>query len=92
MLFDLEALFKIWCLGLRGYVHRSVYKFELLLVICTTLHIIPQLYRTHMTYFQVSHCTLLVVTVSRTKLAPYLNMSIELRVDPGFLAVSPQVT
>jgi len=53
VVFDLEALFKIWCLGLRGYVHRSVHKFELLLVICTTLHIIPQLYRTHMTYFQV---------------------------------------
>jgi len=54
VVFDLEALFKIWCLGLRGYVRRSVHKFELLLVVCTTLHLIPQLFRTHMTYFQAS--------------------------------------
>ena len=52
-LFDLEALFKIWCLGIHGYWRRSAHKFELLLVITTTLHIIPVLYRTQVTYFQV---------------------------------------
>lgn len=52
-LFDLEAVFKIWCLGFHGYFKRSVHKFELLLVICTTLHIIPVFYRTQFTYFQV---------------------------------------
>ncbi|XP_052214873.1 sodium leak channel NALCN-like isoform X2 [Dreissena polymorpha] len=53
LLFDLEAVFKIWCLGLRGYWRRSLHKFELSLVIGTTLHIIPGWYRTELTYFQV---------------------------------------
>nr|XP_037877806.1 sodium leak channel non-selective protein isoform X4 [Bombyx mori] len=50
---DLEALLKIWCLGLKGYFKHSVHKFELLLAIGTTLHIIPQLYMSAFTYFQV---------------------------------------
>jgi sodium leak channel non-selective protein len=65
VLFDLEALFKIWCLSFHGYFRRSVHKFELLLAITTTFHVAPILYglssgadgpffyRTHMTYFQV---------------------------------------
>ncbi|XP_053403059.1 sodium leak channel NALCN-like [Mercenaria mercenaria] len=53
LLFDLEAIFKIWCLGFRGYWRRSLHKFELCLVIGTTLHIIPAWYRTQLTYFQV---------------------------------------
>lgn len=52
-LFDLEALFKIWCLGLNGYFRRSIHKFELTLALCTSLHIIPTFYRTQCTYFQV---------------------------------------
>ncbi|RZF45942.1 hypothetical protein LSTR_LSTR008319 [Laodelphax striatellus] len=52
ILLDLEALFKIWCLGFRGYVKHSYHKFELLLVIGTTLHIIPSLYLSGLTYFQ----------------------------------------
>ena len=52
-LFDLEALFKIWCLGIHGYFRRSIHKFELTLALGTTLHIIPAFYRTHFTYFQV---------------------------------------
>uniref|UniRef100_A0A0L8GQ35 Ion transport domain-containing protein n=1 Tax=Octopus bimaculoides TaxID=37653 RepID=A0A0L8GQ35_OCTBM len=52
-LFDLEALFKIWCLGFQGYLKRSVHKFELLLAVGTTLHIIPRLYRSQLTYFQI---------------------------------------
>ena len=54
ILFILEALFKIWCLGLRGYLNRSLHVFELVLVIGTTLHVIPELYRSPFTYFQVS--------------------------------------
>lgn len=50
---DLEALIKIWCLGLKGYFKHSVHKFELLLGIGTTIHIIPQLYMSGFTYFQV---------------------------------------
>lgn len=54
LLFDLEALFKIWCLGFRGYWKRSLHKFELVLCIMTTLHLIPDWYRTQLlTYFQV---------------------------------------
>ncbi len=53
LLFDLEALFKIWCLGFHGYYKRSVHKFEMTVAIMTSLHIIPLLYRTQLTYFQV---------------------------------------
>ncbi|KAI5754978.1 hypothetical protein M8J77_013101 [Diaphorina citri] len=50
---DLEALFKIWCLGFNGYIQHSYHKFELMLCAMTTLHIIPQLYLSPLTYFQV---------------------------------------
>lgn len=50
---DMEALFKMYCLGWRGFFKHSIHKFELLLVIGTTLHIIPGLYLSGMTYFQV---------------------------------------
>ncbi|KAK7862065.1 hypothetical protein R5R35_011485 [Gryllus longicercus] len=53
MFLDLETLFKIWCLGFRGYYKHSIHKFELLLAIGTTLHIIPQFYLSGLTYFQV---------------------------------------
>ncbi|XP_053680728.1 sodium leak channel NALCN [Anopheles nili] len=50
---DLETLFKIYCLGWRSYFKHSIHKFELLLAIGTTLHIIPALYLSGFTYFQV---------------------------------------
>ncbi|XP_060826169.1 sodium leak channel NALCN isoform X6 [Bombus pascuorum] len=50
---DLETLFKIWCLGFRSYYKHSIHKFELLLAIGTTLHIIPFFYLSGFTYFQV---------------------------------------
>lgn len=53
VLFDLEALLKIWCLGFTGYISSSLHKFELLLVIGTTLHVYPDLYHSQFTYFQV---------------------------------------
>jgi hypothetical protein len=40
-------------LGFRGYYRHSIHKFELLLAIGTTLHIIPTLYLSGLTYFQV---------------------------------------
>lgn len=52
---NLETLFKIWCLGWRGYFKHSIHKFELLLAIGTTLHVIPALYLSGFTYFQVSN-------------------------------------
>lgn len=66
-LFDLEALFKIWCLGLQGYLKRSVHKFEIVLTIGTSIHIIPSLYRTQFTYFQVLRVVRLI------KLSPVLE-------------------
>lgn len=53
-LLDLEALFKIYCLGWRGYYKHSIHKFELLLAIGTTIHIIPSFYLSGFTYFQVT--------------------------------------
>nr|XP_050847837.1 sodium leak channel NALCN isoform X2 [Vespula vulgaris] len=50
---DLETLFKIWCLGFRSYYKHSIHKFELLLAIGTTIHIIPVFYLSAFTYFQV---------------------------------------
>ena len=53
LVFDLEVLFKIWCLSFLGYIRRSLHKYELLLAVGTTLHIMPELYHTELTYFQV---------------------------------------
>ncbi|XP_076378487.1 sodium leak channel non-selective protein na isoform X3 [Megalopta genalis] len=50
---DLETVFKIWCLGFRSYYKHSIHKFELLLTIGTTIHIIPFFYLSGFTYFQV---------------------------------------
>ncbi|XP_070576216.1 sodium leak channel NALCN-like isoform X2 [Ptychodera flava] len=61
LVFDLEVLFKIWCLSFWGYIRRSLHKYELLLAVGTTLHIIiPKLYHTELTYFQVLRCTRLI--------------------------------
>lgn len=54
ILFDLEVLFKVFCLGFKSYIKRAIYKFEFILAIGTTLRLIPQLYQTELTYFQVS--------------------------------------
>lgn len=51
--FDLETIFKIFCLGWRGYCKHSIHKFELLLAIGTTIHVIPFFYLSAFTYFQV---------------------------------------
>lgn len=53
ILLNLETIFKMWCLGWRGYWKHSIHKFELLLSIGTSIHIIPQFYMTGFTYFQV---------------------------------------
>lgn len=51
--FFLETLFKLYCLTWRGYIKHSIHKFELLLTIMTTLHIIPYFNLSALTYFQV---------------------------------------
>ncbi len=49
----MEALFKIFSLGFKNYIRRSIFKFEFMLAVGTTLHCIPPLYRSAFTYFQV---------------------------------------
>lgn len=52
--FDLEVIFKMWCLGVRGYWRLSIHKFEFILAVGTTLRMIPYLFMTSFTFFQVS--------------------------------------
>ncbi|XP_058810825.1 sodium leak channel NALCN isoform X2 [Phymastichus coffea] len=53
ILLDLETIFKIYCLGFRSYYKHSIHKFELLLSIGTTIHVLPFFYLSGFTYFQV---------------------------------------
>ncbi|KAF7252339.1 Sodium leak channel non-selective protein [Varanus komodoensis] len=70
VLFDLEALLKIWCLGFTGYISSSLHKFELLLVIGTTLHIYPDLYHSQFTYFQVEDLALVLIEFHSVGFSP----------------------
>ncbi|XP_075245968.1 sodium leak channel NALCN-like isoform X2 [Convolutriloba macropyga] len=53
VLFDLEALFKIFCLGYAAYIERGLHKFEFLVAVGSTIRLIPSCYETQFTYFQV---------------------------------------
>lgn len=54
MAFNVECLFKIWCLGWKGYVKRGLHKFELTLCIGSSLNVIKPLYDKNVfTYCQV---------------------------------------
>ncbi|OAF70964.1 CanIon [Intoshia linei] len=53
MIFNMEALFKIFCIGFKRYIENNSYKFEFVLCIGTTIHIIPIFYSTFFTYFQI---------------------------------------
>ena len=53
VLFDLEAVFKICVLGFNSYMKLSINKFEFILAVGTTVRLIPELYHTEFTYFQV---------------------------------------
>ncbi|XP_032878993.1 sodium leak channel non-selective protein isoform X2 [Amblyraja radiata] len=77
ILFDLEALVKIWCLGYTGYISSSLHKFELLLVLGTTLHIYPDLYHSQFTYFQVLRVVRLI------KISPALEDFVYKIFGPG---------
>jgi len=54
IMFDMEVLFKVFCLGFKSYIKRSIFKFEFILAVGTTLRLIPQLYHTEFAYFQVN--------------------------------------
>ncbi|MBN3307631.1 NALCN protein, partial [Amia calva] len=77
VLFDLEALLKIWCLGFTGYISSSLHKFESLLVVGTTLHIYPVLYHSQFTYFQVLRVVRLI------KISPALEDFVYKIFGPG---------
>uniref|UniRef100_A0A8D2ZQS2 Sodium leak channel NALCN n=1 Tax=Scophthalmus maximus TaxID=52904 RepID=A0A8D2ZQS2_SCOMX len=77
ILFDLEALLKIWCLGFTGYISSSLHKFESLLVVGTTLHIYPDLYHSQFTYFQVLRVVRLI------KISPALEDFVYKIFGPG---------
>lgn len=49
----MEALFKIFAMGFKNYIRRSIFKFEFMLAIGTTIHCYPEYYRSSFTYFQV---------------------------------------
>ncbi|XP_071839372.1 sodium leak channel NALCN-like isoform X2 [Apostichopus japonicus] len=55
LLFDLEVLFKVSCLGFRGFIKRSLHKFDLFLAIGNTIRVIfyPDLKAGQFCYFQV---------------------------------------
>jgi len=42
----------MFSLGLKNYFRRSIYKFEFMLAVGTTIHCFPPFYRTTFTYFQ----------------------------------------
>ncbi|KAF0306035.1 Sodium leak channel non-selective protein [Amphibalanus amphitrite] len=51
--FDLEVLVKVWCMGFSTYWKRSIHKFEAVLAVGSTFHLLPNLYNSVFTYFQV---------------------------------------
>ena len=51
--YNLEALFKIFCLSFKGYISSTIHKFEFLLAIMTTIHIMPGMFLTTISIFQV---------------------------------------
>lgn len=75
--FDLETIFKIFCLGWRGYCKHSIHKFELLLAIGTTIHVIPFFYLSAFTYFQVLRVVRLI------KASPILEGFVHKIFGPG---------
>ena len=51
-----EVIFKVLCLGFKGFFSRTIHKFELLLAVMTTIHILPidGLFLSWISIFQVS--------------------------------------
>ena len=39
--YGLEVFFKIFCFSFNGYIDRTIHKFELILAIMTTIHVLP---------------------------------------------------
>lgn len=87
VLFDLEALLKIWCLGFTGYISSSLHKFESLLVVGTTLHIYPDLYHSQFTYFQVLDILYKYIHIFMVSIPLYCQYQTESSMPAAFLMV-----
>lgn len=86
MLFNFEALFKVFCNGWRGYIRRGQHKFELVLCIGSTLNIIKPLYDLNIfTYFQVFRVARLIK--SSPMLEDFVYKVGHLIYHPAFLPV-----
>ena len=75
--FDVEILVKIWSYGFRSFCKRSLHKFEMLLAVGTTLHILPSLFLTMFDYFQVLRVVRLI------KASPVLEEFVSKIFGPG---------
>ncbi|KAI1303017.1 Sodium leak channel non-selective protein [Halotydeus destructor] len=77
LFFDLEILIKLWCYGYKSFYKRSLHKFELLLAVGTTIHIIPDLFLSMFDYFQVLRVVRLI------KASPVLEEFVSKIFGPG---------
>uniref|UniRef100_A0A915HXW0 Ion transport domain-containing protein n=1 Tax=Romanomermis culicivorax TaxID=13658 RepID=A0A915HXW0_ROMCU len=78
LIFNLECLFKIWCLGWKSYAKRALHKFELTLCIGSSLNIIKPFYDKNIfTFFQVFRI------VRLTKASPMLEDFVYKIFGPG---------
>lgn len=65
IIFDLESLFKIWCVGLKSYWKIPVYRFELFLAVGSSLCMIVPVTQGHhvLAAFQILRVTRLIIAV-----------------------------
>lgn len=77
ILFDLEMVIKLWSYGFKQFYKRSIHKFEMLLAIGTTVHIVPGLFLTMFDYFQVLRVVRLI------KASPVLEEFVSKIFGPG---------
>ncbi|CAK9304150.1 unnamed protein product [Gordionus sp. m RMFG-2023] len=78
LIFDIEAIYKIWCIGITGYFKRSIFKFEFILALGSTIHILPIFYHTQFfTVFQVLRIVRLI------KASPMLENFVNKIFGPG---------
>ena len=70
--YDLEVFFKIFCFSFNGYIDRTIHKFELILAIMTTIHVLPinGLFLSWISIFQVhaTHSAHFAYTLPRNEL------------------------
>ena len=70
-------------MGFKNYIRRSIFKFEFMLVIGTTIHCFPSFYRSIFTYFQVLRVARLLK--SSPLLEDFLNKVDKIDFDHNFI-------